>query len=99
MIREVSQGRLNEPGHDTGQLRCGCRVADATIAGLAGWSMASRINAIRASALLLLVASAAAAAGPPNRAKSSPEVEVEYHSMVPLGMETFAVRPWHSTLT
>jgi len=61
--------------------------------------MVSRISAIRASALLLLLPFVTAVGGPVNRAKSSPEVEVEYHSMVPLGMETFAVRPWHSTLT
>jgi hypothetical protein len=37
--------------------------------------------------------------GAANRAKPSPEVEVEYHSMVPMGMEIFAVRPWHGGLT
>jgi hypothetical protein len=32
-------------------------------------------------------------------AKTSPDVEYVYHSLIPLGSETFAVRPWDAVMT
>lgn len=46
--------------------------------------------------MLCCLAGAGIASGP---AKTSPEVEYVYHSLIPLGSETFAVTPWDAVMT
>lgn len=46
--------------------------------------------------MLCWLAGAGLASGP---AKPSPDVEYVYHSLIPLGVETFAVRPWDAVMT
>jgi hypothetical protein len=55
-----------------------------------------RFRAFAVVTMLCCLAAAGLASGP---AKPSPDVEYVYHSLIPLGSETFSVQPWGSVLT